>query len=184
MVGDFGVGEESAGAASGGAEGGPEVVVGARVRCGARVVLAAGSGGVGGEEMALGAGAGAEWSGVPTGCIVGSCGGSARKCANSVTGDAVGVGVGLGGGGERAGGGVRGGGETQTSSSTPSPLSSSTSHRLFTAFLVRFAGGGEGVGGDLCGEGSGTVGIGDGCSGRVDMIGGEEVRAVAPAQAA
>jgi hypothetical protein len=106
MVGNVGVGEESAGAASGGAEGGPEVVVGARV------VLGAGSGGVGGEEMVLGAGAGAEWSGVPTGCIVGSCGGSARKCANSVTGDAVGVDVGLGGGGERAGGGVRGGGET------------------------------------------------------------------------
>ncbi len=99
------MGEESAGAASGGVEGGPEVVVGARV------VLGAGSGGVGGEEMALGAGAGAEWSGVP-GCIVGSCGGSARKCANSATGDAVGVGVGLGGGGERTGGGVRGEGET------------------------------------------------------------------------
>ena len=104
MVGDVGVGDGSAGAADGGAEDGPEVVVGARV------VLGAGAGGVGGEEMALGAGAGAEWSGVPTGCIVGSCGGSARKCANSATGDAVGVG--LGGGGERAGGGVRRGGET------------------------------------------------------------------------
>ncbi len=74
------------------------------------------------------------------------------------------------------------------SSSTPTPLSSSTSHHLLTAFLVRFAGGGEGVGGDLCGEGSGTVSIGDGCSsrvdGRADMIGGEEVRVVAAAQTA
>ncbi len=181
-VGDVGVGEESAGAANGGAEGGPEVVIGARV------VLGAGSGGVRGEDMALGAGAGAEWSGVPTGCIVGSCGGSARKCANSATGDVVGVGVGLGGGGEWAGGGVRRGGGTYTSSSTPTPLSSSTLHRLLTAFLVHFADGGEGVSGDLCGEGLGTVGIGDGCSGQVDgranMIGREEVRVVAPAQAA
>jgi hypothetical protein len=39
MVGDVGVCEESAGAASGGAEGGPEVVDGARA------VLGAGSGG-------------------------------------------------------------------------------------------------------------------------------------------
>jgi hypothetical protein len=38
-VGDVGVGEESAGAANGGAEGGPEVVIGARV------VLGDGSGG-------------------------------------------------------------------------------------------------------------------------------------------
>jgi hypothetical protein len=105
-VGDVGAGEESASAASSGAEGSPEVVIGARV------VLGAGSGGVGGEEMALGAGAGAEWSGVPTGCIVGNCGGSARNCANSATGDVVGVGVGLGDGGERAGGGERRGGGT------------------------------------------------------------------------
>jgi hypothetical protein len=60
-------------------------------------------GGVGGEEMALGAGAGAEWSGVPTGFIVGSCGGSARNCVKSATGDVVGVGL---GGGERRGGGT------------------------------------------------------------------------------
>jgi hypothetical protein len=46
-VSDVGVAEESARAASGGAEGGPEVVIGARV------VLGAGSGWVGGEEMAL-----------------------------------------------------------------------------------------------------------------------------------
>ncbi len=64
-------------------------------------------GGVGGEKMALGAGAGAEWSGVLTGCVVGNCGGSAIKSDNSATGDVVGVGVRLRGGGERAGGGVR-----------------------------------------------------------------------------
>ncbi len=34
------------------------------------------------------------------------------------------------------------------------PLRSSTSHRLLTAFLVRFAGGGDGAGGDIDGEGS------------------------------
>jgi hypothetical protein len=103
MVGDVDVGNVSAGAADGGAEDGPEVVVGARV------VLGAGSGGVGGEEMALGAGAGAEWSGVLTGTIVCNCGGSTRRSKRSTIGDSVGIG--LGGGGERARGGVgRGGG--------------------------------------------------------------------------
>jgi hypothetical protein len=91
-VGDVGVGEYSAGVANGGAEDGPEVVIGARVE------LGAGSGGVGGEKMALGAGAGAEWSRVLTGCIVGNCGGSATRSDNSATGEVVGVGVGLGGG--------------------------------------------------------------------------------------
>jgi hypothetical protein len=65
-VGEVGVGDDSAGAVNGGTEDGPEVVIGARV------VLGAGSGGVGGEEMALGAGAGTEWSGVLTCCIVGN----------------------------------------------------------------------------------------------------------------
>jgi hypothetical protein len=104
MVGDVGVGDGSAGAADGGAEDGPEVVVGARV------VLGAGAGGVGGEEMALGAGGGAEWSGVRTGTIECNCGGSARRSESSAIGDSVSVG--LGGGGERAGGGVRRGGGT------------------------------------------------------------------------
>ncbi len=104
MVGEVGVGDDSAWAADGGAEDGPEVVVGAKV------VLGAGAGGVGGEEMALGAGAGAEWSGVRTGTIVCNCGGSARRSERSVIGESVGVR--LGGGGERAGGGVRRGGGT------------------------------------------------------------------------
>jgi hypothetical protein len=65
-------------------------------------------GGVGSKEIVLGAGA--EWSRVLTGYIVGSWGGSARKSDSSVIGDAVGVG--LGGGGEPAGGGVRRGGGT------------------------------------------------------------------------
>jgi hypothetical protein len=42
------------------------------------------------------------------------------------------------------------------SSPTPMPLNSSTSHCLLTAFLVRFAGGGEGIGGDSSGEGLGA----------------------------
>jgi hypothetical protein len=105
-VGDVGVGEDSAGAANGGAEDGPEVVISARAE------LGAGSEGVGGEKMALGAGAGAEWSGVLTGCIVINCGGSARRSDNSATGEVVGVGVGLGGGGGRARGGMRRGGGT------------------------------------------------------------------------
>ncbi len=91
-VGNVGVGDDSAGATNGGAENGPELVISARV--------------------VLGAGLGAEWSGVLTGCVVGNCGGSARKSDNSATGDVVGVGVGLRGGGERAGGGVRRGGRT------------------------------------------------------------------------
>jgi hypothetical protein len=75
---------------------------------------------------------------------------------------------------------VRGGGETQKSSSTPTPLSSSISHRLLTAFLVRFAGGGEGVGCGSTGEGSGAGGTGGGSSGQggagEDVVGGREVR--------
>jgi hypothetical protein len=78
---------------------------------------------------------------------------------------------------------VRGGGETQKSSSTPTPLSSSISHRLLAAFLVRFAGGGEGVGCGSTGEGSG--GTGGGSSGRdgagEDAVGGREVRVGAAA---
>ncbi len=104
MIGDVDVGDDSAGAADGGAEDGPEVVVGARV------VHRAGSGGAGSEEMALGAGAGAEWSRVLTGCIVSNCGGSARKSDSSAIGDVIGVG--LGGSGKRARGGVRRGGGT------------------------------------------------------------------------
>jgi hypothetical protein len=52
-------------------------------------------------------------------------------------------------------------------------LRSLTSQRLLAALLVRFAGGGEGAGGDIGGEGSGP---GSGGSGQVegvaDWIGG------------
>jgi hypothetical protein len=68
------------------------------------------SGGVGGKEMALGAGEGVEWSGVLPGTLVCNCGGSARRSERSAIGDSVGVG--LGGGGERAAGGMRRGGGT------------------------------------------------------------------------
>jgi hypothetical protein len=94
VFGDVDVVDNSAGAVEGSDEDGPEVVIGARV------VLRDGSGEVGGEKMALGAVAGAEWSGVLTGCIVGSCGGPARKSDSSVISDTVGVG--LSSGGERA----------------------------------------------------------------------------------
>jgi hypothetical protein len=80
---------------------------------------------------------------------------------------------------------VREGGETQTSSSTPTPLSSSISHHLLMAFLVRFAGGGEGVSCGSTGEGSGAGGTGGGSSGRdgagEDVVGGREVRVRAAA---
>jgi hypothetical protein len=46
-------------------------------------------------------------------------------------------------------GGVQERGESCSSPSTPSPLNSSTSHHLFTTFLVCLAGGGEAVGGCL-----------------------------------
>jgi hypothetical protein len=106
MIGDVDVGNDSAGAADGGAEGGPEVRWSSvRGWCSEPVQV-----GVGGEEMALGAGAGAEWSGVLTGCIVGNCRGSARKSDSSAIGDVVGIG--LSSGGERARGGVRRGGGT------------------------------------------------------------------------
>ncbi len=61
-------------------------------------------------------------------------------------------------------------------SSTPTPLRSFTSQRLLVAFLVRFASGGEGAGGDIGGKGSGAGGTGSGGSGQfnggADRIGG------------
>jgi hypothetical protein len=54
-----------------------------------------------------------------------------------------------GGGGDRVGGGVWRRGGTYKSSSTPTPLRSSTSQHLLAAFLLRFAGGGKGAGGDM-----------------------------------
>jgi hypothetical protein len=38
------------------------------------------------------------------------------------------------------------GGERRRVTHSPPPLNSSASQRLFTAFLIRFAGGGEGIG--------------------------------------
>ncbi len=48
-----------------------------------------------------------------------------------------------------------GGGDRRRSSSSPTPLSRSTSQCLFAAFLVHFAGGGEGAGEVSCGDGGG-----------------------------
>jgi hypothetical protein len=49
-------------------------------------------------------------------------------------------------------GGACRGGERRSTSSIPTPLSNSTLQRLFVAFLVRFASGGEGVGKDSGGS--------------------------------
>jgi hypothetical protein len=65
----------------------------------------------------------------------------------------------------RAGeGGVVLRGERKRASSSPPSLSSSASHRLLAAFLVRLAGGGEGFG-EESGECSGCGDSGSGCSG-------------------
>jgi hypothetical protein len=78
------------------------------------------------------------------------------------------AGVGLGGDGDQVGrGGECGGGERRSTSSIPTPLSNSTSQRIFAAFLVSFAGGGEGVGGDSGASGWGGGGSAGGGSGRI-----------------
>jgi hypothetical protein len=130
--------------------------------CGGDVGAAAGavysggkdvSSGIGGEEMVVGAGAGEGWSGVPHVGVGGRCG---EPCDRGVcSGVSEDAGVGVGGSGNRAGrGGVHSGGERHRSSSSNTSLNSSTSQRLFAAFLVLFAGGGEGAGGDLGSESS------------------------------
>jgi hypothetical protein len=56
--------------------------------------------------------------------------------------------------------------ERKSISSSPPSLSSSASHRLLAAFLVRLAGGGEGFS-EESGECSGRGGSGSGCSGTI-----------------
>jgi hypothetical protein len=76
----------------------------------------------------------------------------------------------VGGGGVRIGeGGVVSRGERERASSSPPSLNSSSSHRLLGAFLVRLAGGGEGLE-EKTGECSdrGGSGRGDSGSGRSD----------------
>ncbi len=70
---------------------------------------------------------------------------------------------GAGGDAVAGGDGVQRTGESTISSSHPSSLSSSTSHRRLAAFLVRFAGGGD-AGGDVASVGNG-VGANGGDSG-------------------
>jgi hypothetical protein len=109
-----------------------------------------GSRGAGGDETGLGAGDGEEWSGVKNVGVGGRCGKTGRE--RVCTGVGKDAGVGLGGGGNRVGNGGEGnggeyrGGERCRSSSSPMPLSNSTSQRLFAAFLVCLAGRGEGEG--------------------------------------
>ncbi len=106
----------------------------------------------GGEDTELGAGTEEEWSGVPT--IGNGDGVRCGEVGRESVGDGVGKAAAVGHGGDRGKrGGESGGGEGQCSSSLLTPLSNSTSHRLFAAFLVRFVGGGEGAGGDTGGDG-------------------------------
>jgi hypothetical protein len=71
------------------------------------------------------------------------------------------AGIGVSGSSEQAGkGDVQRGEERGRLSPSPTPLNSSTSHCLFTAFLVHFAGGGEGTGRDSGDSGSGNGGSG------------------------
>jgi hypothetical protein len=92
--------------------------------------------------------------------------GTVRPCSNGSNGGGVrDIGSVMGGGwGNRAGGGGEPwGGERRRVSSSPSYLNSSASQHLFTAFLVRFAGGGEGIGekcgGDVTGVGAIEAGM-------------------------
>ncbi len=103
------------------------------------------SGGEDGEETELGAGGGEEWSGVQTVIDCNSCGELGRGRVYAGVVGAAGVRL---GGDQLGGGGECGGGERCRSLSLLTPLSSSASQCLFVAFLVRFAGGGEGAGGD------------------------------------
>ncbi len=109
------------------------------------------SSGEGGDETELGADAGEEWSGVQKFSVGGRCEVSGKEGECTGVGEAAVVGLGS----DRIGGGVSGGGNRRRSSSSPTPLSNSTSQRLFAAFLVRFAGGGEGAGEVSCGDGRG-----------------------------
>ncbi len=121
-----------------------------------------GSSGEGGNEMELGAGAGEEWSGVQKVGVGGCCGVTSREGECTGVGEAAVVRL----GGDQVGrGGVCGWGYRRRSSSSPTPLSSFTSQRLFAAFLVRFAGGGEGAGEVSGGDGLGQGGSAGGGSG-------------------
>jgi hypothetical protein len=88
-----------------------------------------GSSGEGGNETGLGAGAGVEWSGVQKVGVGGRCGVTGKEGECTGVGEAAVVGLG-----------------SNRITPSPMPLSSSTSQRLFAAFLIRFAGGGEGAG--------------------------------------
>jgi hypothetical protein len=119
-----------------------------------------GSSSVGGEEIIAGAGAGEERSGVPHVGVGRCCG----ECNRGGVGVSENAGVRVCGRDDQVGrGSMHSGGERHRSSSTPMPLNSSTSQRLFATFLIRFAGSGVGANGDssveyLGGEVSGPVG--------------------------
>jgi hypothetical protein len=86
-------------------------------------------------------------------------GGTGGRCGEGSNG--VGEGAGSGVGGDRTSErDVLGRGERYRLSPSPLPLSSSASHHRFTAFLVRFAGRGEGTGHDSGSEDVGSEGSG------------------------
>jgi hypothetical protein len=89
-----------------------------------------GSSGEGGDETELGAGAGEEWSGVQKFSVGGRCEVSGKEGECTGVGEAAIVGLGS----DRIGGGVSGGGDRPRSSSSPTPLSSSTSQRFLPLF--------------------------------------------------
>jgi hypothetical protein len=146
------------GPAAGGAPSGRSAVVRVGISGGTRddggvliiAGVAVGEGGANGEGSAGEGGANGE-------SCTGEVGANGESCAGEGgVGDVAGGGV--GGSVVRAGeGGVVLRGERARASPSPPSLSSSTSHRLLAAFLVRFADGGEGFE-----EKSGE------CSGRTD----------------
>jgi hypothetical protein len=118
-----------------------------------------------GEGGANGGGSAGEGGANGESCT-GEVGANGESCAGEGEGGVGDVaGGGVGGSVVRAGeGGVVLRGERARASPSPPSLSSSTSHRLLAAFLVRFAGGGEGFE-EKSGECSGRTDSGSGCSG-------------------
>jgi hypothetical protein len=132
--------------------------------------VAVGEGGANGGGSAGEGGASGGGSAGEGGANGESCTGEVRANGESCAGEGKGgvgdvAGGGVGGSVVRAGeGGVVLRGERARASPSPPSLSSSASHRLLTAFLVCFAGGGKGFE-ENPGEYSGRTDSGSGCSG-------------------
>jgi hypothetical protein len=96
----------------------------------------------GGVKRSAGAAVGKEGSRVVRIGVDGLCSGGDGGRGVCDIGDELGVER----GNRTGGGGKSWRGERRRLSSSPSSLNSSASHRLFTAFLIHFAGGGDGIG--------------------------------------